>query len=119
MALLALSPAQRASQLCCVEGRVANVLVMVVHHAAGIEGNQDAARALDGLERPVEDTLSLQSAIYDIQKAWNISFLILEHDSPHHVARTQGEYKAIGAPCNDKIFSAEGSFRIARIASLP
>ena len=65
---------------------------MVVHHAAGIEGDQDTARAFDGLERPVEDTLSLQSAMHDSQKAWHISFIVSEYDFPHHVARTEGEH---------------------------
>ena len=60
MVLVARSPAQRPSQLHGVEGGVANVLVMVLHHAAGIEGDQNAPCALDGLQRPVEHALGLQ-----------------------------------------------------------
>ena len=60
MILMALAPAQGPSQLCGVKGRVANVLVVVIHHATGVEGDQDTASTLDGLKRPVEYTLSLQ-----------------------------------------------------------
>ena len=94
MALLPLSPAQRPSQLGGVESGVANVLVVVIHHAAGVEGDQDTARALDGLERPVEDALSLQSAMHDSQKAWLISFIVSGYNFPHHVART-GEHETM------------------------
>ena len=84
MALLALSPAQRPSQLGSVEGGVADVLVMVVHHAAGVEGDQNAACALDGFERPIEDALRLQQSMKRTQKAWESACFTLVPDTSHY-----------------------------------